>query len=137
MLSFSTCITLLLSSQNLYKLLSGWGKIQHPGSAHPMLQEARISILDTQICQQKINKWPYGRLNITEKMVCAGETDSVKSGCHGDSGGPLVCQDTNGRFILHGVVSFGSTSCNTADSYTVFTRVTEYVEWIKQSLWSN
>ena len=123
--------------QNPYNLFSGWGKIQHPGNSHTMLQQARMSILDTQICQQKINSWPYRHINIRETMVCAGEIGSIKIACHGDSGGPLVCQDTNGRYILHGVVSFGSARCSTTESYSVFTRVTEYVLWIKQNMWSN
>ena len=76
-------------------------------------------------------------MTIRETMVCAGDIGSIKDTCHGDSGGPLVCQDTNGRYILHGVVSFGSPRCSTADSYGVYTRVTEYVLWIKQNMWSN
>ena len=97
-----------------------------------MLQQAQMSILDTKICQQKIYKWPYGPLNITDKMVCARKPDSMDNDFHGDIGGPLVCQDNHGRFILHGVVSFGSPRCSNPNSYSVFTRVTEYAEWIER-----
>ena len=48
----------------------------------------------------------------------------------GDSGGPLVCRYNNDRWTLAGVASF--TSANNPESFPgVFTRVTEYVDWIE------
>ena len=66
---------------------------------------------------------------VTDNMVCAGGND--KSSCHGDSGGPFVCPDTNGRYIVHGVVSWGNPRCSTKDFYTVFARVSKYTAWIQ------
>ncbi|XP_065059399.1 enteropeptidase-like isoform X4 [Rhopilema esculentum] len=113
--------------------ITGWGKIQHPGSSHPMLQQARLFIMDSQVCQRKLSGSSI-YLRITNKMVCGGENGTNKSGCHGDSGGPLVHQDTNNRFIQHGVVSWGSPRCNSNESSSVFARVTEFVDWIKNTL---
>jgi hypothetical protein len=46
--------------------------------------------------------------------------------CNGDSGGPLVVP-VSGEYKLAGIVSWGSTKC---DTYSGFTRVSEFVEWI-------
>lgn len=42
-------------------------------------------------------------------MICGGFNDGATflSGCHDDSGGPLQCVE-NGRWSLHGAVSWGS-----------------------------
>lgn len=51
----------------------------------------------------------------------------------GDSGGPLNCQAENGSWEVRGIVSFGSgLSCNTLKKPTVFTRVSAYIDWIRQ-----
>ena len=57
-----------------------------------------------------------------------------KSACQGDSGGPLVNQDTNNRFFLHGVVSWGGPRCSLYQTYSIFVRVTEFVDWINNTL---
>lgn len=49
----------------------------------------------------------------------------------GDSGGPLNCQAEDGKWQVHGVVSFGSTfGCNYYRKPSVFTRVSNYIDWI-------
>ena len=48
----------------------------------------------------------------------------------GDSGGPFVCNE-GGRWVLRGAVSWGHGKCRT-DHYTVFARVSNFVNWIKQ-----
>lgn len=49
----------------------------------------------------------------------------------GDSGGPLNCQNTDGSWDVHGVVSFGSgQGCNVLQKPTVFTQVSSYIDWI-------
>lgn len=49
----------------------------------------------------------------------------------GDSGGPLNCQNPDGSWTVHGVVSFGSgQGCNFFQKPTVFTQVSSYLDWI-------
>jgi secreted trypsin-like serine protease len=51
----------------------------------------------------------------------------------GDSGGPFVCRDKSNRWVLHGAVSWGSRTCSAGQNeFTVFARVAEFVNWIKQ-----
>lgn len=49
----------------------------------------------------------------------------------GDSGGPLNCQNEDGAWEVHGIVSFGlGLSCNFPKKPTVFTQVSSYSDWI-------
>ncbi|ENN78548.1 hypothetical protein YQE_04987, partial [Dendroctonus ponderosae] len=52
---------------------------------------------------------------------------ATSGGCNGDSGGPLV---VDGHQV--GIVSFGSNRC-TKGYPTVFTRVTEFADWISKN----
>lgn len=68
-------------------------------------------------------------------QICAGfGGSSTVSGCMGDSGGPFVCRDKSSqRWVLHGAVSWGSRTCSAGhNEFTVFARVSEFVNWIKQ-----
>lgn len=65
-----------------------------------------------------------------ESMVCAGfGGNSVVSGCNGDSGGPLVCPE-GGKFVLRGAVSWGIPNCPAGRTYSVFTRMSSFIDWI-------
>lgn len=51
----------------------------------------------------------------------------------GDSGGPLNCRGADGKWEVHGIVSFGSSlGCNYYRKPSVFTRVSAYNSWIEQ-----
>ncbi|CAB4010162.1 chymotrypsinogen B-like, partial [Paramuricea clavata] len=100
--------------------ITGWGKIRHPGSSHPILQQAEMPPVSNPVCHEKLKKSPAGSsLTITKNMICGGKEGSVISGCHGDSGGPYVCKDTSGRWFLQGSVSWGSPRCSTAERYSL------------------
>lgn len=64
------------------------------------------------------------------------ETDTFGVICktdfpQGDSGGPLNCQNPDGSWDVHGVVSFGSgLGCNVFQKPTVFTKVSAYISWM-------
>ena len=56
----------------------------------------------------------------------------------GDSGGPFVCQTgSNGRWKLHGAVSWGSGTCSARSSFTVFARVAQFRSWIDSTITRN
>ncbi|KAK3727048.1 hypothetical protein QZH41_012550 [Actinostola sp. cb2023] len=112
--------------------ITGWGKIRHPGGSHDVLQQAVLPVVSKQRCQQKLsNSTGMGsRWRITDNMICGGEEGSIKSGCHGDSGGPFVCQARDGRWVLQGAVSWGSSRCDAKQRYTVFSRVGRFRNWI-------
>eukprot|EP00111_Clytia_hemisphaerica_P003085 TCONS_00008761-protein len=109
--------------------ISGWGKLYVGGSATNLLQELKVPIVKRKVCQQRNH---FNGHIVNDNMICAGYNDGMNfgSGCHGDSGGPLACAQTDGSWRLYGVVSWGSPQCNGLDRYTVFARVSKYMDWI-------
>lgn len=69
-----------------------------------------------------------------ESMLCGGfGGKSNVSGCNGDSGGPLVCQE-GGKFVLRGVVNWGIPGCPAGKTFSVFARVSWFVDWIENHI---
>ena len=67
---------------------------------------------------------------IISGTLCAGEAG--KSLCFGDSGGPAVwIDDENNRVYQIGIVSWGGPVCTKLNAQMVFTRITEYLDWIE------
>ena len=65
--------------------------------------------------------------------LCAGLWSAPEGKCLGDFGGPLVCYDNDGRLHLSGLVSWGL-SCETVEKPGVYTRVSRYISWIKNTI---
>jgi len=107
--------------------ISGWGKTGSSQPTSDALMDAKLPLLTNQVCSKKnsyLNK-------IIPTMLCGGFTkaDGTVSGCEGDSGGPYVCK-SGGKWVLHGIMSWGPKPCVAADLHTVFTRVSKYSGWI-------
>ncbi|XP_067035083.1 chymotrypsinogen B-like [Acropora muricata] len=113
--------------------ITGWGMIQYPGPAHNILQQAKLPPVSNEECARKLAQSPGGgHFKITDTMICAGIEGKPQSGCFGDSGGPYVCQSSSGKWFLQGAVSWGSLSCDASDRYSVFARVAQFRDWIRQ-----
>lgn len=76
---------------------------------------------------------------LTENMLCAGVASGEKTSCQGDSGGPLLIKDDNGNWLQIGIVSFGANAgmianvlprCGVPNTYSTYTRVANYFNWI-------
>ncbi|XP_031700871.1 chymotrypsin-like elastase family member 2A isoform X2 [Anarrhichthys ocellatus] len=118
--------------------ITGWGRlsikpISSPAASGPpadILQQALLPVVDHDTCSQP----DWWSVLATDKMVCAGG-DGITAGCNGDSGGPLNCQNPDGSWDVHGVVSFGSgQGCNVLQKPTVFTQVSSYIDWINNAM---
>ncbi|KAG6936684.1 transmembrane protease, serine 15, partial [Chelydra serpentina] len=105
--------------------IAGWGRTTYQGSTANILQEAEVSLITNEKCQQWMPEY-----NITENMMCAGYDEGGVDSCQGDSGGSLMSQDNN-RWLLAGVISFGY-RCALPQRPGVYVRVTQFVDWIKQ-----
>lgn len=68
----------------------------------------------------------WGGLFNSSNMICANG-ERGQDTCQGDSGGPLFKTDSN---VLYGLTSFGSPKCGIRAG--VYTRVFQFVDWIKQ-----
>ncbi|XP_075153751.1 brachyurin [Haematobia irritans] len=62
------------------------------------------------------------------KHLCADGTGG-RGGCDGDSGGPLIYNERDKNYLV-GVTSFGSAGGCEIGQPTVYTRVTNYLNWI-------
>lgn len=104
---------------------SGWGRISDEASSITnTLQFVDLKVLDQTTCAK-----PYRKGLVQPSNICV-LTQGGQSTCQGDSGGPLVT--LTGRKNLVGVTSFGSASGCEQGIPSVFTRVTSYLDWIKE-----
>nr|XP_039328575.1 anionic trypsin isoform X3 [Saimiri boliviensis boliviensis]XP_039328576.1 anionic trypsin isoform X3 [Saimiri boliviensis boliviensis] len=107
-------------------LISGWGNTASSGADYPdVLQCLEAPVLSQAQCEAS---YPG---QITENMICVGFLEGGKDSCQGDSGGPVVC---NGE--LQGVVSWGY-GCAQKNKPGVYTKVCNYVDWIKETIAAN
>lgn len=113
--------------------VSGWGRVHYNGQTSSVLKHLQLNIIDNRVCNSR-----NGDANpITNVMVCGYNQNpsiSDSSTCRGDSGGPLVCQQIDGRWVLQGVVSWGSSYCDSNKRYSVYTRVSQFVTWIRMNM---
>uniref|UniRef100_A0A4W5RK73 trypsin n=1 Tax=Hucho hucho TaxID=62062 RepID=A0A4W5RK73_9TELE len=73
--------------------------------------------------------------DLTDGMFCGGLPEGGKDTCAGDGGGPYVLK-YGGVVWAAGIASWGI-DCGEPGQYGVYTRVANYVEWIKKTMEEN
>ncbi|EFX74965.1 hypothetical protein DAPPUDRAFT_56547, partial [Daphnia pulex] len=101
-------------------VIAGWGTTSSGGRISQTLLKATVTVLENAACNKK-----YGG-KITSNMICAAAPG--KDTCQGDSGDPLLVGGVQG-----GITSFGY-GCADSKFPGVYTRVSNYVDWIKRTL---
>merc|ERR1712168_462569 len=111
-------------------IISGWGTSGWNGNTPLMpnkLQKTNPKIQAESYCKDVFGRWFTPHSNV---CIHTGYSSS----CFGDSGGPLVIYDEEtGKYILHGVTSFGVNQSEKCNPYwpQVYTKVSYYKEWIE------
>jgi secreted trypsin-like serine protease len=100
-------------------MITGWG-ITESGAPSPRLKQVAVPLVAGEKCNGPASY--DGR--ITDKMICAGIDLGGKDSCQGDSGGP----NTKDGFLI-GIVSWGE-GCGGPFKYGVYTRVSQFADWI-------
>ncbi|XP_015174735.1 PREDICTED: limulus clotting factor C-like [Polistes dominula] len=108
------------------------------GSSSFILQFVLLPYVPLNQCKSTINSVDSEKL-ITDDKFCAGYTNGT-SVCDGDSGGGLVF-NTRNLWYLRGIVSSGlgetltggSRHCN-SHSYSVYTRISSHISWIRETI---
>ncbi|XP_065341857.1 trypsin alpha-like [Cloeon dipterum] len=116
----------LVASPGADAVISGWG-VSTAGEDEDIpneLQRAKISISNFRRC--KLQYLFRARVRITERMICAGTSNTISS-CPGDSGGALVVNN-----VEVGITSFGPGPCGSSQLPGVYTNVAdpELRQWI-------
>ncbi|GFR09314.1 ovochymase-2 [Trichonephila clavata] len=116
----------VFTSPNDTAVVAGWGWNRYQqGKSYKQLQELELPILSPPTCVSK-----YGGV-IQETNLCAGGLKD-KDACSGDSGGPLFGK-YGGLWYSVGVVSWGM-NCGLEGYPGVYTRVSEYLDWIADEI---
>ncbi|KFO73151.1 Transmembrane protease serine 12, partial [Cuculus canorus] len=104
----------------------GWGRTAEKGKMSPVLKEARVEIIPSNVC----NSPDAYRGLVNENMICAGLPFGGIDSCQGDSGGPLVCyHPCTNRYYLIGITSFGI-GCGRPNFPGIYVRLSQYLRWI-------
>ncbi|UYV73381.1 hypothetical protein LAZ67_10002969, partial [Cordylochernes scorpioides] len=80
---------------------------------------------------QDLKNLVHNKYHMISMTMSTFTTSDTMCTDQGDSGGPLQCQ-INGRWTLAGLTSFGS-GCAKPGFPDVYTRVSHYLSWIKQT----
>ncbi|KAF7226962.1 putative LOC107379532-like protein [Nothobranchius furzeri] len=124
----------------LVGLVSGFGTTNDGGRQMitNKLKYVMLPVVDQEKCRESITLWKKIRPNtpdLTDNMFCAGTPEGTQDSCQGDSGGPFSV-DINGRSWAAGIVSWGI-KCGQRGKYGVYTKVINYLDWIKQVMQEN
>ncbi|XP_055949628.1 clotting factor C-like isoform X6 [Argiope bruennichi] len=113
--------------------VSGWG-LNEKRVESPRLMMANLPVQASETCVAAYRKRNQ-IIAVTQGMFCAGYPNDRINACEGDSGSPLVFYNNRTqRFVVEGLVSHGmSGRCELPEKYTMFTKVSNYLQWIYQN----
>uniref|UniRef100_A0A0P4VWR9 limulus clotting factor C n=1 Tax=Scylla olivacea TaxID=85551 RepID=A0A0P4VWR9_SCYOL len=122
-----------LELAGLETTISGWGRNEDK-LLQPQLKILEAKVLSNVLCDEQWNKQGAPKGFIVDTMKCMDTTSG--DSCNGDSGGPSVLEHppSSGRYVLVGIVSFGSGSCVDPKLPGVYTRVPSYRQWIADNM---
>ncbi|XP_053621162.1 serine proteinase stubble isoform X2 [Plodia interpunctella] len=113
--------------------VTGWGRLYDEGPLPSVLQEVQVPVINNSACEAMYQAAGYNE-HIPNIFICAGRQKGGADSCEGDSGGPMVIQrPKDNRFVLSGVISWGI-GCAEPNQPGVYTRISEFKDWINQIL---
>nr|XP_018917962.1 PREDICTED: serine proteinase stubble [Bemisia tabaci] len=112
--------------------VTGWGRLYEDGPLPSVLQEVSVPVINNSVCETMYRSAGFIE-HIPEIFICAGWRKGGFDSCEGDSGGPMVIQRPDKRWLLAGVISWGI-GCAEPNQPGVYTRISEFRDWINQIL---
>jgi len=136
-----------LEAQSAKALVLGWGSTQIREPDEPVVSvdstskiplSASVTLVPLDQCKVMwsdfflANNIAPETIQLNDQQLCAYEPVAQRDTCQGDSGGPLLV-DVNGRQELAGITSFGL-GCGSLNSVpAVYTKVSDYADWINET----
>ncbi|XP_050087830.1 serine protease Hayan-like isoform X1 [Anopheles aquasalis] len=114
----------------------GWGN-DAQGEQSKHLYKGTVQSVPTGECAQQFRDVGINNVAVGDNQLCAlgaKAGEDFTDACEGDSGGPLVAT-VRGRPLLVGVVATG-VPCG-AKIPGIYTRVSQYLDWIEPIVWPN
>lgn len=110
----------------------GWGLTSNYGINSNILQYLAMPLVSNATCNAVYQTMGS---SILDNQLCAGYYEGGKDTCQNDSGGPLLINTPYGVQQV-GIVSFGQspdgTPCGGANSYGVYSRVSSFLDFVRQ-----
>ena len=94
------------------------------------LMQVELPLVATDECKARYRELPT---SVDQRNLCAGVPQGDKSDCHGDSGGPIVVRDNGGQWLQIGIVSWGMPECAVPGHPSVYTRVSAFADWLRET----
>jgi len=114
-------------------VLTGWGRQWAEGPLSDQLFMVKLPIISNKECMEWYSNSGSRQFIPERTFLCAGWESGGRDACSGDSGGPLTIYRRDGRAELVGVVSWGI-GCGDKGRPGVYTRVSQFVPWIKETI---
>ena len=113
-------------------VVTGWGhvddRVLEGGSVEARSLPSRLLAVDVPVVDSAECSTIFSQ--ITAAHVCAGYAFGTMGTCRGDSGGALAVPGGPTGWTQLGIVSYGKVGCGDRKWYSVYTRVSSYVDWI-------
>ena len=120
-----------LATEGRAGIVVGWG-VTESGQSSSVLRELSLPVVSTKDCSDAYYSDHY---QVTSSMFCAGRKRGRYDTCKGDSGGGYIFYDSKRRkWTSQGVISWGGNQCGEAGKYSVYTKVVNFVTWIKKTM---
>lgn len=116
------------SAQSVYQIFGLGQTSSNDTSGADYLLTADVRPLTDSQCASLVSGYH------SQETLCAnGFPNKPYTGiCRGDSGGPLTYLDNDGSYQQIGIVSYGSSVCESPSIPSVFTEVLNYTTWIER-----
>ncbi|XP_013147132.1 PREDICTED: serine protease easter-like [Papilio polytes] len=121
----------LATPPDLRLFAAGWGAVSSTQASSNIKLHVSVPFKNQEQCQLSYNH-PRRRVALWQGQICAGG-ETGKDSCKGDSGGPLMYENER-LFEVVGIVSFGPTPCGLENIPGVYTKVYEYLPWIRSEI---
>ncbi len=125
---------------------TGWGMLEYLGSRSDELQRVSLTLMQNRDCQPYfafiIENSDRLKRGIVDGQLCAAAVEQGrlvfgKGTCQGDGGAPLqiTLEDNPCVHYVVGLTSFPGAGCGIENSPGIYTRVSEYIDWIESKVW--